>query len=146
MRDESTYYDVERAIELAFEGKFVIDFYQYLKVKKILKSEVDEFIRSSTASEIRDLDWFNHHVKKGEKVAIKNFLKSKNIPILGEITDPGKLESGDIVWINQNTIAVGVGYRTNMDGIKQLSNLLTENVKEIIPVPLPHWNLSLIHI
>ena len=41
MRDESTYYDVERAIELAFEGKFVIDFYQYMKVKKILKSEVD---------------------------------------------------------------------------------------------------------
>ena len=52
MRDESTYYDVEKAIELAFEGKFVIDFYQYMKVKKILKSEVDEFIESSTAAEI----------------------------------------------------------------------------------------------
>ena len=75
-----------------------------------------------------------------EKVAIKNFLKSKNIPILGEITDPGKLEGGDIVWINQNTIAVGMGYRTNMDGIKQLSKLLTDIVEEIIPVPLPHWN------
>ena len=75
-----------------------------------------------------------------EKVAIKNLLKSENIPILGEITDPGKLEGGDIVWINQNTIAVGIGYRTNMDGIKQLSNLLTDIVEEIIPVPLPHWN------
>ena len=75
-----------------------------------------------------------------EKVAVKNFLKSKNIPILGEITAPGKLEGGDIVWINQNTIAVGIGYRTNLEGIKQLSKLLTDNVKEIIPVPLPHWN------
>ena len=75
-----------------------------------------------------------------EKVAIKNFLKSKNIPILGEITAPGKLEGGDIVWINQNTIAVGIGYRTNLEGIKQLSKLFTDNVKEIIPVPLPHWN------
>ena len=55
MRDEETYYDVEKAIELAFEGKFVIDFYQYLKVKKILKSEVDEFIESSTAAEISDV-------------------------------------------------------------------------------------------
>ena len=55
MRDEETYYDVEKAIELAFEGKFVIDFYQYLKVKKILKSEVDEFIGSSTAAEISDV-------------------------------------------------------------------------------------------
>jgi len=75
-----------------------------------------------------------------EKVAIKNFLKSENIPILGEINAPGKLEGGDIVWINQNTIAVGIGYRTNMDGVKQLSNLLTDIVEEIIPVPLPHWN------
>ena len=55
MRDEETYYDVEKANELAFEGKFVIDFYQYLKVKKILKSEVDEFIESSTAAEISDV-------------------------------------------------------------------------------------------
>ena len=75
-----------------------------------------------------------------EKVAIKKILKSKNIPIIGEITEPGKLEGGDIVWINQNTIAVGIGYRTNLDGIKQLSKLLTDNVEEIIPVPLPHWN------
>ena len=55
LRDEETYYDVEKAIELAFEGKVVIDFYQYLKVKKILKSEVDEFIESSTAAEISDV-------------------------------------------------------------------------------------------
>ncbi|MFL3013027.1 MAG: dimethylarginine dimethylaminohydrolase family protein [Candidatus Neomarinimicrobiota bacterium] len=75
-----------------------------------------------------------------EKVAIKNFLKSENIPILGEITAPGKLEGGDVVWINKNTIAVGIGYRTNMGGIKQLSKLLNNIVKEIIPVPLPHWN------
>ena len=55
MRDETTYYDVEKAIDLAFQGKFVIDFYQYMKVKKILKSEVDEFIESSTAAELADL-------------------------------------------------------------------------------------------
>ena len=55
MRDEETYYDVEKAIDLAFKGKFVIDFYQYMVSKKILKSEVDEFIKSSTASEISDV-------------------------------------------------------------------------------------------
>ena len=37
MRDEETYYDVEKAIELAFEGKFVIDFYQYMQVPQKLK-------------------------------------------------------------------------------------------------------------
>jgi len=55
MRDDTTYYDVEKAIDLAFQGKFVIDFYQYMKVKKVLKNEVEEFIRSSTASELNNL-------------------------------------------------------------------------------------------
>ena len=55
MRDETTYYDVEKAIDLAFEGKFVIDFYQYMTIKKVLKSEVDEFIESSTAQELLNL-------------------------------------------------------------------------------------------
>tara|TARA_R100000008_G_C3540725_1_gene144614 strand:- start:53 stop:406 length:354 start_codon:yes stop_codon:yes gene_type:complete len=55
MRDETTYYDVEKATDLAFEGKFVIDLYQYMTVKKVLKSEVDEFIESSTAQELLNL-------------------------------------------------------------------------------------------
>ncbi len=55
MRDETTYYDVEKAIDFAFQGKFVVDFYQYMKVKKISKTEVEEFIDSSTAHEILNL-------------------------------------------------------------------------------------------
>lgn len=49
------YYDVERAIDYAFQGKFVLNFYDYLKVKGTLKKEVEEFIGSSTANEINHL-------------------------------------------------------------------------------------------
>jgi hypothetical protein len=49
------YYDVERAIDLAFDGHFVLKFYDYLKVKGILKREVEEFIESKTASNISEL-------------------------------------------------------------------------------------------
>lgn len=49
------YTDVEKAIDYAFNGKFVLKFYDYLKIRKTKRSEVNEFIQSSTAIEIGDL-------------------------------------------------------------------------------------------
>jgi hypothetical protein len=49
------YNDVEKAIDYAFNGQFVLKFYDYLKVRGTKKLEVDEFIESSTASEITSL-------------------------------------------------------------------------------------------
>ena len=81
--------------------------------------------------------------KKNRVSEIKNvkiFLKNNGIPILGEIYTPGKLEGGDIVWIDSHNIAVGIGYRSNIEGVKQLREILSGSVKNIFPVPLPHWN------
>lgn len=49
------YYDVERAIDYAFEGKFILNLYQYLKVNNAKRRQAEEFITSSTASELNDL-------------------------------------------------------------------------------------------
>ena len=49
------YNDVEKAIDYAFNGQFILKFYDYLKVRGTKKTEVDEFIGSSTASEINSL-------------------------------------------------------------------------------------------
>jgi len=49
------YTDVEKAIDYAFNGQFVLKFYDYLKVRKTKRSEINEFIESSTASELSDL-------------------------------------------------------------------------------------------
>ncbi len=49
------YYDVERAIDLAFDGHFVLKFYDYLKIKGVLRKEVEEFIQSKTAKNISEL-------------------------------------------------------------------------------------------
>ncbi len=75
-----------------------------------------------------------------EPHAIKEYLESINIPILGHIENPGKLEGGDVVWIDTKTLAIGEGYRSNNHGIKQLKAILGDLVEEIITVPLPHWN------
>ena len=71
---------------------------------------------------------------------IEKFFNSIQIPILGKIKTPGILEGGDVVWIDNKTIAVGEGYRTNREGIEQLRYLLSDQVETVISVPMPHWN------
>jgi hypothetical protein len=87
------YTDVEKAIDYAFQGKFVLKFYDYLKVKGVRKFEVEEFIESSTASNISnvvmDLDDYLEggademhkqlreaygHISKPEARKIRNYL------------------------------------------------------------------------
>ena len=78
-------------------------------------------------------------LRRKEPGMISNYFESLGIPIIGRISSPGKLEVGDIVWIDNRTVAVGVGYRSNFEGIMQLKQILSDDIDEIIPVHLPHW-------
>lgn len=49
------YFDVEKAIDLAFNGQFVLKFYDYLKIRGAKKVEIEEFIESKTANNINNL-------------------------------------------------------------------------------------------
>lgn len=48
-------YDVEKAIDYAFEGKFVLNFYDYLKIKGATKQIVKDFLDSKTAINISEV-------------------------------------------------------------------------------------------
>ena len=74
-----------------------------------------------------------------ESTAMENYFQSIDVPILGRIEAPGTLEGGDVVWINERTVAIGVGYRSNAEGIRQFRELLGNLVDEVISVSLPHW-------
>ncbi|MEZ4707453.1 MAG: arginine deiminase family protein [Caldilineaceae bacterium] len=77
--------------------------------------------------------------RRGEADAWAAYLPQIGVPILGRITPPGTLEGGDVLWVDARTVAVGEGYRTNAEGIRQLRALLGNAVDRVIPVPLPHW-------
>jgi arginine deiminase len=77
--------------------------------------------------------------RKGEPEAVKDYCVSAGWPVLGAIQGPGTLEGGDIVWLDDQTLAVGHGYRTNAEGIRQLREITASFVAEIIEVPLVHW-------
>jgi len=61
------------------------------------------------------------------------------VAITGRITPPGTLEGGDVIWLDEKTLAVGRGYRTNAEGVRQLRALVGDSV-EVVEVPLPHWH------
>ena len=65
-------------------------------------------------------------------------LESLGFPIAGEITGDGKLEGGDLVWLDRHTLVAGVGYRTNIEGVRQLQELAGEDV-EVIWFDMPHY-------
>jgi len=60
------------------------------------------------------------------------------IHVAGTIDGEGTLEGGDVTWLSPELLAVGHGYRTNAEGIRQLTDLVGEDV-EVLEVGLPHW-------
>jgi len=77
--------------------------------------------------------------RRTEPAAQEAVFRSADIPICGRITGAGTLEGGDVCWIDDKTLVVGRGYRTNDEGIEQLRALVADVVDEVLVVPLPHW-------
>ena len=74
-----------------------------------------------------------------EPAAEKRAFEAKGIAVLGVITAPGTVEGGDVAWLNEKTLAVGHTYRTNEEGIRQLTNLLAPLGVHVMSVPMPHY-------
>ncbi|ASN07411.1 amidinotransferase [Virgibacillus necropolis] len=77
-------------------------------------------------------------LRQPEAKVYKQFLQEKNIPIIGELTGEAVSDAGDIVWLDNRTLAVGRGYRTNDEAIRQLKEITAHLVDEFIVVQLPH--------
>lgn len=77
-------------------------------------------------------------LRSKEYLATRAYLESIGVPTLGEIKAPGKMEGGDVLWIDEKTVAIGRGYRTNDEGIRQFKELTKNIIDEYIIVPMPH--------
>ena len=75
--------------------------------------------------------------RAAEPAAQGEALRRHGWTVAGAIAPPGQLEGGDVVWLDEATVAVGQGTRTNAEGIRQLATLLEGASAEIIIVPLP---------
>jgi N-dimethylarginine dimethylaminohydrolase len=69
----------------------------------------------------------------------EEYLRSQGWPIAGSVAGPGLLEGGDLIWLDDGTVAVGEGRRTNAEGIRQLTQLLGGSSDAVIVVRLPEY-------
>ena len=77
--------------------------------------------------------------RKHEPLAQQKAYEAEGIQVLGMIKAPGTIEGGDVAWLDDKTLAVGHTYRTNEEGIAQITALLKPLGVEVITVPMPHF-------
>lgn len=78
-------------------------------------------------------------LRKGEPSAVEAFLRKAGIPILYKMQGIGTVEGGDCLWLDEQTLAVGHGFRTNTLGILELSQILGHIGVNVLPVQLPYY-------
>jgi len=121
----------------------------------ILKDEVDEVIIASKKQKgaldshfVQDtamvLDRgalicrMGKKIRRPETKVAHDEMKRLGIPVKWSIKYPGTLEGGDCLWLDEENLAVGITYRTNLYGYNQLEEIL-KRVAFLHPVHLPHW-------
>ena len=78
-------------------------------------------------------------LRAGEQNLHSIFYKSHNIPIIGTISGTARAEAGDTLWLDETTLVVGRGFRTNQLGIDQIKEILEPQGVEVFSFDLPFY-------
>ena len=76
--------------------------------------------------------------RRGEPTAMAATLEAVGIPVAGELEAPSLAEGGDTLWLDERTLLVGIGYRTNEEAIAALEAAFPG--VDVLAFDLPHWN------
>lgn len=77
-------------------------------------------------------------LRRREPGALAPELERAGVPVVCALGEPALAEGGDTVWLDERTLLVGYGYRTNGAGIDGLRAAFPG--VEVIWFDLPHWN------
>lgn len=75
--------------------------------------------------------------RRGEPAALGADLERAGVPMLGRLEPPALAEGGDIIRLDERTLLVGLGYRTNEAGADELRRLTG---LDVLTFDLPHWH------
>lgn len=78
-------------------------------------------------------------LRRGEDDAMRRAMSEIGVPILGTVGGEATMDGGDTLWLDHDTLCVGLSYRTNDAAIAQLRDLLAPLGVTVIALPLPHW-------
>jgi dimethylargininase len=75
-------------------------------------------------------------VRRDEVAVIRADFEASGVSIAAELTAPALAEGGDTLWLDERTLVVGLGYRTNATGAAQIAVALP--AVDVLTVDLPH--------
>ena len=78
-------------------------------------------------------------LRRGEEAALAQRFKELDIPILATLEGEALAEGGDLLWLDHDTLAAGIGFRTNVEGVRQLQAALAPDGVTVLPVELPYF-------
>lgn len=82
-------------------------------------------------------------VRAGEERLVARRLADLGIPLLRALRGHGTFEGADAAWIGPRQVVLATGLRTNAEGARQVTALLTEMGVEVIAAGLPFGTMHL---
>ncbi len=79
-------------------------------------------------------------LRRGEEEVMARRLNELGVPVRYTLHGEARAEGGDLLWVDHETLAVGLGFRTNAEGLRQLEDALDGMGITIIPVELPYFS------
>ncbi len=77
-------------------------------------------------------------LRQGEENPLGKKLESIGVPILGRLSGTARAEGGDMFWLDETTLAIGLGFRTNQEGVNQIKAMLEPYGIQVIATELPY--------
>lgn len=81
----------------------------------------------------------------GEPERLAAALEAAGVPTVAQLEEPAVADGGDMLWLDEDTLAVGRGYRTNAAAHEQLGAVLAAEGAVLERFDLPH-HLGAAHV
>jgi len=78
-------------------------------------------------------------LRRGEEAPLARRLEALGVPVYYTLHGEARAEGGDLLWVDHDTLAVGLGFRTNAQGLGQLREALEGLGITVVPVELPYY-------
>jgi dimethylargininase len=78
-------------------------------------------------------------LRRGEEAPLARRLEELGVPLLYRLHGQARAEGGDLLWLDHDTLAVGLGFRTNAEGLRQLREALAGVGVTVVAVELPYY-------
>lgn len=82
-------------------------------------------------------------VRAGEEVATAQALAMARVPILRTMTGSATFEGADLLWMDERSVLIGRGLRTNQAAITQIDDLCLDLGFEVTAVDIPYGTMHL---